>query len=267
MRYPYNEAMAQIVSVHSWRGGTGKSNLTANLAAIFAAAGRRVAVVDTDIQSPGIHILFGLKGATIAHSLNDYLWGRAGIEEAAIDVSSQLAIADPGKLFLVPSSINSGEIARVLREGCDARMLTGGLRKLVRALNLDVLLIDTHPGLNEETLLSIALSHVLVIVLRPDQQDYEGTGVTLEVASALNVPQMHLVVNKVPAIFDVDDVRERIAHAYNRPVAAALPHSDEIMALASEGIFALRYPDHPIAATLRDIAAAIGVDAQEARRD
>jgi MinD-like ATPase involved in chromosome partitioning or flagellar assembly len=258
--------MTQIVSVHSWRGGTGKSNLTANLAAILAASGRRVAVVDTDIQSPGIHILFGLQGATIAHSLNDYLWGRSGIEAAALDLSTSIGIADPGRLFLVPSSINSGEIARVLREGCDARTLTGGLRKLARALNLDALLIDTHPGLNEETLLSIALSHTLVIVLRPDQQDYEGTGVTLEVASALNVPQMLLVVNKVPAIFDVADVRERVAHAYGRPVAAVIPHADEIMALASEGIFALRYPDHPIAETLRGIATAIGVDAQEVAR-
>jgi MinD-like ATPase involved in chromosome partitioning or flagellar assembly len=257
--------MTHIVSVHSWRGGTGKSNLTANLAAILAS-GRRVAVVDTDIQSPGIHILFGLRGATIAHSLNDYLWGRTGIEEAALDLGASIGIAAPGKLFLVPSSINSGEIARVLREGCDARTLTGGLRKLARALNLDVLLIDTHPGLNEETLLSIALSHALLIVLRPDQQDYEGTGVTLEVASALNVPQMLLVVNKVPTIFDVDDVRERVAHAYGRPVAAVIPHADEIMALASEGIFALRYPDHPIAATLRGIAAAIGADAQEVAR-
>lgn len=256
--------MAHIVSVHSWRGGTGKSNITANLAAILAASGRRVAVVDTDIQSPGIHILFGLKGAAIDHSLNDYLWGRASIEEAAIDLSSSLEGAAHGTLFLVPSSINSGEIARVLREGCDPRTLTSGLRKLARTLNLDVLLIDTHPGLNEETLLSIALSHALVIVLRPDQQDYEGTGVTLEVASALNVPHLLLVVNKAPAVFAPAEVAERVAHAYGRPVTAVIPHSDEIMALASEGIFALRHPDHPIAATLRGIAAAIIAGCEEA---
>jgi MinD-like ATPase involved in chromosome partitioning or flagellar assembly len=136
--------VAQIVSVHSFRGGTGKSNLTANLAALIAARGKRVAVIDSDIQSPGIHILFGLAGTTIAHSLNDFIWGRSEIQEAAIDVSEGLGAPISGRLFLVPSSINSGEIARVLREGCDARVLTGGLRKLARALNLDVLLIDTH---------------------------------------------------------------------------------------------------------------------------
>lgn len=41
-----------IVSVHSYRGGTGKSNTTANLAALLAAEGRRVGVIDTDLQSP-----------------------------------------------------------------------------------------------------------------------------------------------------------------------------------------------------------------------
>src|SRR5262245_53203 len=52
--------MAKIIAIHSFRGGTGKSNTTANIAALLAADGRRVGVIDTDIQSPGIHVLFGL---------------------------------------------------------------------------------------------------------------------------------------------------------------------------------------------------------------
>ena len=52
--------MAKIVSIHSFRGGTGKSNVTANTAAQFATMGHRVGVIDTDIQSPGIHVLFGM---------------------------------------------------------------------------------------------------------------------------------------------------------------------------------------------------------------
>jgi MinD-like ATPase involved in chromosome partitioning or flagellar assembly len=34
-----------------------------------------------------------------------------------------------------------------------------------------------------------------------------------------------------------------------------LPHSDEMMALASAGIFALRYPNHPVSAALKQLAA------------
>jgi MinD-like ATPase involved in chromosome partitioning or flagellar assembly len=246
--------MSQIISIHSYRGGTGKSNTTANLATLLATAGRRVGVVDTDIQSPGIHILFSLDESEIRHSLNDYLWGTCHIKETAHDVTSRLGTNIAGQVFLIPSSMKAGDIARVLREGYDVGVLRDGFQELIEALKLDVLMIDTHPGLNEETLLSIAISDTLVIVLRPDQQDYEGTSVTVEVARKLDVPRLLLIVNKVPAVFDTSDVKARVEQTYRCDVAAVLPHSDEMMALASAGIFVQRYPDHPITNALKEVA-------------
>jgi MinD-like ATPase involved in chromosome partitioning or flagellar assembly len=248
--------MSKIISIHSFRGGTGKSNTVANLAALLAAGGQRVGVIDTDIQSPGIHVLFGLTGRTIAHSLNDYLWGRCPIEEAAHDISEPLlGNGSPGRLFLIPSSIQADEIVNVLREGYDMGLLTEGFRRLIKTLALDTLLIDTHPGLNEETLFSLAISHTLVILMRPDQQDYEGTGVTVEVARSLDVPKMLLVVNKTPPSLESAAVKQRVEQIYNCEVAAVLPHSDEMMSLASSGIFALRYPDHALTALYREVVA------------
>jgi septum site-determining protein MinD len=247
--------MPQIISVHSYRGGTGKSNITANLASLLGGSGRRVGVVDTDIQSPGIHILFGLDEAEMRHSLNDYLWGTCHIKETAHDITPRLSGEITGRVFLIPSSMKAGDIARVLREGYDVGVLRDGFHELIEALKLDVLMIDTHPGLNEETLLSIAISDALVIILRPDQQDYQGTSVTVEVARKLDVPRLVLIVNKVPTVFDVADVKARVEQTYHCEVAAVLPHSDEIMTLASAGIFVLRYPDHPITAALKQVAA------------
>ncbi|MCP4399314.1 MAG: MinD/ParA family protein [bacterium] len=251
--------MAKIISIHSFRGGTGKSNITANIAALLAAEGRRVGVVDTDIQSPGIHVLFGMAGETITHSLNDFLWGKCDIQKTAHDVTPVLGADIPGQILLIPSSIKPGDITQVLREGYDAQLLTKGFRNLVKDLELDVLMIDTHPGLNEETLLSIAISHALAIIMRPDQQDYEGTGVTVQVARKLEVPRMLLIVNKVPAVFDAAEVKAKVAQTYNCEVGAVLPHSDEMMTLASTGIFVLRYPDHPVTAILKEVAAKLAV--------
>jgi MinD-like ATPase involved in chromosome partitioning or flagellar assembly len=239
--------MSKIISVHSFRGGTGKSNSTANIAAICAMKGKRVGVVDTDVQSPGIHVLFGMDEDDMGHSLNDYLWGKCAITETAHDVTPNLKVPVSGKVFLIPSSIKAGEIARVLREGYDVGLLNDGFQDLLEGLDLDVLLIDTHPGLNEETLLSIAISDALVIIMRPDSQDYQGTGVTVEVARKLQVPAMYLVVNKVPPALDLKEVKVRVEQTYNCEVAVVLPHSDEMMTLASAGIFTLHYPDHPIA--------------------
>ncbi len=249
--------MPTIAAIHSFRGGTGKSNTTANVAALLAGEGRHVGVVDTDIQSPGLHVLFGLDEDNIGHSLNDYLWGKCDITQAAHDATSHLGADNAGKLFLIPSSIRAGEIARVLREGYDVGLLNDGFHELIRGLNLDVLMIDTHPGLNEETLLSIAISHVLAIILRPDQQDYQGTGVTVEVARKLGVPRLVLIVNKVPDVFDPGEVRARVEATYQAEVAAVLPHSDDMMALASAGIFALRCPGHPMTTGFRQVAAAL----------
>ncbi len=247
--------MSKIICIHSFRGGTGKSNVTANLSALLAAEGRRVGVVDTDIQSPGIHVLFDMDEAKIAHSLNDYLWGKCAIRETAHDVTPHLGGDIKGRVFLVPSSSKATEIARVLREGYDVGLLKDGFHELIKDLKLDVLLIDTHPGLNEETLLSIAISDALAIILRPDQQDYQGTGVTVEVARKLEVPRMVLVVNKIPPGFDLAEVRSRVETTFTCPVAAVLFHSEEMMVLASGGIFVLRYPDHPMTAALKEVAA------------
>ncbi|MBX3014943.1 MAG: MinD/ParA family protein [Caldilineaceae bacterium] len=247
--------MAKIISVHSFRGGTGKSNAVANLATLLAAQGLRVGVIDTDIQSPGIHVLFGVAGSSIDYSLNDYLWGRCQIEQTAHDVTALLGEAATGKLFLIPSSIHTDEIVSVLRDGYDVGLLTEGFRKLIAELTLDLLLIDTHPGLNEETLFSLAISHALLILMRPDQQDYEGTGVTVAVARSLDVPHMLLVVNKTPPAFDVAAIKVQVEQTYHCEVAAVLPHADEMMTLASGGVFVLHYPAHPLTALYQQIAA------------
>lgn len=255
--------MPKIVSVHSFRGGTGKSNTTANVSTLLASEGRRVGVIDTDINSPGIHVLFGLGEEDMKYTLNDYLWGKCEIEKAAHDVTQNLVRtasgksvtwASGGQVFLIPSSIKVGEIARVLREGYDVGLLNDGFQNLVSELKLDVLMIDTHPGLNEETLLSIAISDALAIIMRPDQQDYQGTGVTVEVARKLDVPRMLMIVNKTPQTFDFNEVQARVQQTYNCEVGAVLPHSDEMMTLASSGVFVLNYPEHAITQKLRRVA-------------
>ena len=88
--------------------------------------------------------------------------------------------------------------------------------------------------------------------MRPDQQDYQGTGVTVDVARKLDVPRMMLIVNKVPSVFNLDEVKSQVERTYDCEVAAVLPHSDEMMILASAGIFVLHHPDHPITAKLQE---------------
>jgi MinD-like ATPase involved in chromosome partitioning or flagellar assembly len=253
--------MAIIVSIHSFRGGTGKSNCTANVAAQFAMKGNRVGVIDTDINSPGIHVIFRMDEEEMTNALNDYLWGKCAIEEAAYNVGAKIGggevVLMNGDIFLVPSSIRAGEIAKVLREGYDVGLLNDGFHALIEKLELDYLFIDTHPGINEETLLSVAISDVLIIILRTDQQDFQGTAVTVDVARKLEVPNLFLVVNKAVTSYDFDDLRKQLEKTYNAPVAAILPLSEDVAALQSSDVFSLVYPDHPVTQGYLDIVAAI----------
>jgi septum site-determining protein MinD len=101
------------------------------------------------------------------------------------------------------------------------------------------------------------ISHQLLIVMRPDKQDYEGTGITARVAKELEVPQISIVVNKTPSDLDPDSVAARVEDAYGCPVAAVMPHSEDLMRLASEGVFSLRYPDHPVTDLYRKVASRV----------
>jgi MinD-like ATPase involved in chromosome partitioning or flagellar assembly len=213
--------------------------------------GYRVGVVDTDIQSPGLHVLFGYDERSLNKALNDYLWGRAPIEEIAYQIGEtagqqpERSFLKDLKMWLIPSSIRTNEIAKILREGYDVTLLNDGFHTLVNALNLDYLIIDTHPGLNEETLLSIAISHMLIIILRPDQQDFQGTAVTIDVARKLEVPAMTLIVNKALTRYDLAQMKIDIGDTYKTRVAGVLPLSEDVAANASGNIFSATQPDHP----------------------
>ncbi|MGD8406190.1 MAG: MinD/ParA family protein [Anaerolineales bacterium] len=252
--------MGQIVSIHSFRGGTGKSNVTANLAAQVTLAGKRVGIVDTDIQSPGIHALFGLDETNMGNTLNDFLHDKCTIQEVAFSVGDnpeqhpQLA----GKLlWLFPASIRGREISKILREGFDVNLLNTGLQTLMSEFELDYLFIDTHPGLNEETLLSIAISDLLLVILRPDQQDFQGTAVTVDIARSLDVPNLQLIVNKSIPDHDIDDLKRQIEEAYNATLTGILPLNFELADNGSRDLFVLSNPDHAWSRELHKVTDAI----------
>ncbi len=252
----------RLIAVHSFRGGNGKSSIVANLAGLLAASGQRVGVIDVDLQAPGMHLLLSQAGKKIDFTLNDYLLGNCGIHQLASDVTADVSadlVMDSsqrftGRLYLVAASVDPGAMAQVLSQGYEAQRLTQCFHDLANLLQLDTLLIDTHPGLNEEALLTMRAVQTLIVVLRPDAQDLEGTGVTVQVARQLDVPSVLLMVNQLPDTGKIQSVRARIEQTFLSPVAAILPHASEFMTFDNHGLFALRNPAHPISVALRHAA-------------
>jgi septum site-determining protein MinD len=159
----------------------------------------------------------------MTYSLNSFLWGECTIEDAVYDVTPEVVRQRNGSVRLAPGSFKTEEITRIVSEGYDITQLSEGLNTIADRLNLDYVFIDTHPGVNNETLLAMALADALVMILRPDGQDFEGTAVTVEVAQHLGIPKLLLVVNKVLEALDVNSIRSLVEKTYDAPVAGCYP--------------------------------------------
>jgi MinD-like ATPase involved in chromosome partitioning or flagellar assembly len=246
--------MNKIVTIHSFRRGVGKTSLAANLAVFLALQGQRVALVDRDFQTPSAHLFFGLGEDEITYTFNDYLWNKCDILSTAQDITSKLGSETTGKLFLVAASTQVAEIMHILRNPVDIDRYNNGFQTLETELALDVLLVDTPAGLNEDTLPSIAITNTLVLVLHPDKQDFQGTAVIVDIARNLQVPKILIALNDTPETIDVISAQSELEQTYRCGPGIVLPHTEELMALTSSQLFVLRYPEHPLTTSIKDLA-------------
>jgi len=242
--------MTKIIAFHSFRRGAGTSNILASCAVLLAMDGKRVGVIDTDFQSPSVHLLFGLSENKLEKTMNDYLWENINCSDAVYDVTPTDI---PGKIYLAPASPDMAHIMRALHESYEADKLNKAFSEISKAFELDFLMVDTTSGLNEETLVSLAGSDTLILLLRLDKQDYQGTAVMVSLAQKLEIPHLKLIVSQMPNSYDIEDVQREVQATYQLPVTAILPHSEEMLTLAGKGIFSREYPTHPLTIAIKQM--------------
>jgi len=245
--------MSQIVVVHSYRRGTGKTSLVANMAASLAVAGKRVGVIDAALESPSIHIPFGLKESKTGYYLNDFLSGKCTIEQTIHDVTPSIDAAQDGRIILVPANDKYG-VFDAMRDVYSPERLARGGESIINSQGLDVLLIDTSAGINDDSLFALAFSDTLVVILRPDQQDYQGTAVITDLARTLDIPRVLLVVNTVSKTLNYEAVKKEVEQIYDYEVAAVLPASEHFLGLLNQRIFVLDSPHDPLTLNINQLA-------------
>lgn len=245
--------MAQFISVHSFRRGTGKTSIALALAGVLAQRGKRVCLFDTDISSPGLHIMLGLNETGIECFLNDYLEDRCAITDAVIDTTDHLEVSVPGRIFLVPANPSPSIAMQTRWNRKGAERLADAYYELTEPLNLDAILVDTHAGITEESIAALATTDIAAIILRPDQQDYQGTALLVDLARSLNVERLAVIVNELSSGYDPRQARESIEETYKAQIVGVLPHSEDMMTLGGHGPFPLRYPNHPLTAVFTQI--------------
>ncbi len=217
--------------------------------------GKRVGVVDLDLEGPGLHVIFGVSDADVHATINDVLQRSVPVSQAVLDLTSRVKLKD-GCLVFCPAGHRLEEILQIIDTGFNLSTFKNVLEELGRTFRLDYLLIDSHPGIEKDTLLSMALCDYLVLISRVDQQDLFGSGVMTEVAGQLRKPVV-LILNMVPSSVSEKEskkIADRLAHLFHLHVLTALPFNSDVLESLSKGVFVLERPRDPLTRRFTEVA-------------
>lgn len=222
------------IAFTSGKGGVGKTTIALNLGLLLAAQGRRVTVVDADLQMANLGILLGVDSTPI--TLQNVLSGENKVKDAVY--------AGPNGMKYVPAGLSSDRLDKV-----DYSKLSTAVKEL--AAENELVLIDSPPGLGQDAQAAAKAADELIIVMTPEpssladalkvkiMSEKAGTrikGIVLNMSygdkTEIN-PRDLSTVMEVPIIAVLPDDREvRRSNALQQPVVIRAPKSAFVKALA-----------------------------------
>ncbi|MBD3406933.1 MAG: AAA family ATPase [Candidatus Lokiarchaeota archaeon] len=246
-------------AIHSYKGGTGKTTLAANLAAIMAKKGHDVAILDTDFQAPSLHTLFGI--AARSAYINDFLSEKVKHTEILTDIGSSFDLS--GQLLVGFSDPNVEAIREQLAKDRKWHMQAISqllvLKQKLEKEGFDYFILDSAPGVHYSSVNTIVVSDFTIIVAKIDNFDFDGTAHLLdELYGPLNKNTMLLFNKVVPNLLEsssssgmIDMVKEMFEN--KTQLLGFLPcYCNVPLGMGSE-VLALTQPDLPFIKQLSEI--------------
>ena len=250
--------LGKILAVHSYKGGTGKTLLSVNLAATFAEHGKKICLFDLDFRAPSLATLLNIEKAE--HWLNDYLNGLCEIDKVLIDLSDR--VHNGGKLLVGLANPATEAIRDMSAKDRKWEMRALGrllaLRtSLLNANGFDYLILDTSPGLQYSSINAIVSADLVLVATTFDRSDVDGTKRMLRELYDLFEKKTEVVLNKV---LDVslrtgkDAVQTKLKDIYQVPLLGIIPCFCDVLKAEGGIIFAQEKPDHPFTKILEEMA-------------
>lgn len=195
--------------------------------------------------------MFGSEGG--GENVYSLLKEGGGVDKAVIDLTPN---SRGGKLYLIPAKLSEEAIFGIIRDGYTLHRLNKMVRDFGRMLGLDVILVDTHPGFSEDTLVFLVLSDLVVMVVRPDIQDIYGSRLSVSVLKRLRCNPV-LLVNMVPSALTESGVGERVASSLGVKLIDTIPFYEDVLSSMSREVFVLTRRDHPFSKIVSRVASEI----------
>jgi chromosome partitioning protein len=254
-------------ALHSYKGGTGKTTLIANLAALYAMRGMRICLLDFDLYAPSLSTYFQ---KTSNAYLNDLLNGKAEISDILVDLSPELGLK--GKLFLGFSSPGKEDI-RDIEIKHEMKWQLAALRRFLKAKNklfeeykIDYLFLDTSPGIRYWSINTLAAADILFLIMKNSDMDIVGTKkMVRDIYDSLVKfgSQYFIILNKVPGASPIEEERwgadektfeNEIEDSVQTKVVGSIPCFCDIQFSRHEFLYAIKQSAHPFSKKLIKLA-------------
>ncbi len=249
--------MSKIIAVHSYKGGTGKTLLSVNLAATMAKTGKKVCVFDLDFRAPSLFAILKAENAQVW--FNDYLNNANDIEKVLIDLSSR--IPGSGKFYACLANPATEAIRDMSSKDRKWEMRALGRllalkETLLKSQKFDYLFFDTSPGIQYSSINAIVAADFVVVATTGDRSDVDGTKRMLSELYNLFEKKTGIVLNKVldaSATAKKAEMSNKVKIAYHVPMLGIVPCFCEILRAEGNYIFAQDKPDHPFTKILAEM--------------
>jgi len=200
--------MGKTIGIVSLKGGVGKTTVVAALGGALSRLGKKTLVVDGNLSSPNLGLHLNIVNPE--RTLHDVLNRNATTKEA---------IQKQEGLDILPASIFNNIEVEPLK-------LKDHLKNVKRSY--DVILIDSSPSLDQETLGVMLASDEILVVTTADHVTMSTSIKAAKLAKQRGVPISGLIVNKVHGK-DFELSLKDIEETLEIPVLARIPYDTNVL--------------------------------------
>jgi NUBPL iron-transfer P-loop NTPase len=190
--WPQRPQTPPILSFYSFKGGVGRSTALAAFAIQLARAGKRVCIIDLDLEAPGIGTMLRPASGAAQYGVVDYLL-EAALGRGQPDIGDYFHLCDEPRIVgsgppiaVVPAGRLDDDylekLARIDYQGilAPSQIHTGGvLASLLRALKterqVEYVILDSRSGLHDIGGLALnGIAHLDVVFGFDSEQSWQG---------------------------------------------------------------------------------------------